>query len=92
MPLSYYLGVKWLSNFAYHIDIDPLKFLLASILILVLALVTISFQYLQASFYIFAILKQIFVQLNTLQKVLVLYLANYPVNIDILVQSILQPY
>ncbi len=51
LPLSYYLGLQWLNNFAYRVTMDPLIFVLASTLILVMALLTISFQSMQASRY-----------------------------------------
>ncbi|MFC2088090.1 ABC transporter permease [Calditrichota bacterium] len=43
-PVAYYFINKWLLGFAYRIELTPGMFLLAGILALVIALVTISFQ------------------------------------------------
>jgi len=43
-PLAYYFINKWLLSFAYRIELTPGMFLLAGILALVIALVTISLQ------------------------------------------------
>jgi putative ABC transport system permease protein len=42
-PVTYYFLDKWLSNFAYRIDINPLLFLLGGIMALGIALLTISY-------------------------------------------------
>jgi ABC-type antimicrobial peptide transport system permease subunit len=43
-PLSWWAMTKWLSGFAYHIPIDPAVFVVAGITILLVALVTLSYQ------------------------------------------------
>ncbi len=49
LPAGYYLMNKWLGNFAYKIELNMLIFISAAIMILTVALVTISFQTLKAS-------------------------------------------
>jgi putative ABC transport system permease protein len=41
-PLAYLLMRRWLEGFAYHVDLDPLAFVAASALALVIALATVS--------------------------------------------------
>jgi putative ABC transport system permease protein len=41
-PLAYLLMRRWLEGFAYHVDLNPLVFLAASALALVIALATVS--------------------------------------------------
>jgi putative ABC transport system permease protein len=41
-PLAYFCMRHWLEGFAYHVDLSPLAFLAASVLALVIALVTVS--------------------------------------------------
>jgi putative ABC transport system permease protein len=48
-PLTYYLLQKWLDNFAFKIAITPWMFILPVLLILVIALLTISTQTLKAA-------------------------------------------
>jgi len=43
-PVAYYLLAKWLKNFAYHIKIDIVTFLLSGAFVLAIALITVSFQ------------------------------------------------
>lgn len=43
-PLVYFLLEKWLQNFAYHIDINLLYFILASVLTLIIALMTVFYK------------------------------------------------
>lgn len=42
-PLAYFLGDNWLQSFAYRTNIDLTIFLIASVIVLVIVLVTISF-------------------------------------------------
>lgn len=42
-PLAYYLMISWLDNFAYHINIGWQLFIAASVISVMLALITISF-------------------------------------------------
>ncbi len=43
-PLVYFLLEKWLQNFAYHVDINLLYFILASVLTLIIALTTVFYK------------------------------------------------
>ena len=43
-PIAYWLMDRWLSNFAFHIDMSYSVFVIAGISALVIALVTVSFQ------------------------------------------------
>jgi len=49
IPLSYYAAQQWLSNFAYHITLSPWMYVKACGLILVITIVTVSFQSLKAA-------------------------------------------
>lgn len=42
-PLSWYVMHRWLEDFAYRIEITPLSFIIAGILALAIALITVSF-------------------------------------------------
>jgi len=48
-PLTYYLLQKWLENYAFRIHIGPSMFILPALLILIIALLTISTQTLKAA-------------------------------------------
>jgi putative ABC transport system permease protein len=48
-PVSYYLGRKWLQDFAYRIDISWWLFALAGLAALLIAFVTVSFQAIKAA-------------------------------------------
>jgi putative ABC transport system permease protein len=48
-PLVYYLGNDWLSNFSYQTNLDVALFLLPSIGLIVLAVITISYQVINAA-------------------------------------------
>lgn len=48
-PAAYYFLDRWLKNFAYRTSIDIATFLLSGLLVLVIALLTISFQSLKAA-------------------------------------------
>ncbi|MDP8211580.1 MAG: FtsX-like permease family protein, partial [Candidatus Stygibacter australis] len=48
-PLAWYFMNKWLENFAYHIQITLLNFIIAGLAALVIALFTVSFQALRAA-------------------------------------------
>ncbi|MDO4673167.1 MAG: hypothetical protein Q4A76_09655, partial [Porphyromonadaceae bacterium] len=43
-PIGYFLGIKWLSSFAIKTSISPWLFIVAYVLILVVAVATISLQ------------------------------------------------
>ena len=48
-PLAYYFLQNWLSKYAYRIPIGPGVFILASLVALIVTLVTISFQSIKAA-------------------------------------------
>ena len=49
-PIAWYAMNEWLMNFAYHISIGPIHFILATLIVLFIAIVTISFQTIKAGF------------------------------------------
>jgi ABC-type antimicrobial peptide transport system permease subunit len=49
LPVSYVLAKRWLAHFAYRIDLAPEYFLLAGLLALGMALLTVSLQALRAA-------------------------------------------
>jgi putative ABC transport system permease protein len=48
-PLSYWIIKQWLQNYAFRIDISPWLFLLPTLLVLLIAFLTISFQTIKAA-------------------------------------------
>ncbi|MBN8677264.1 MAG: ABC transporter permease [Chitinophagales bacterium] len=48
-PVAYHFMHKWLSNFAYHVDIQPWMFVLAGSAAIVIAFLTVSFQSIKAA-------------------------------------------
>lgn len=48
-PISYLLAKEWLSNFSYQIDMPILPFIFATLLALIIALITVSYQAYQAA-------------------------------------------
>jgi putative ABC transport system permease protein len=48
-PIAYYAMNKWLTGFAYRIDIAISPFLLSGVLALIIAMVTVSFQSIKAA-------------------------------------------
>jgi len=48
-PLIWYGATQWLQNFAYHVDITPLLFIKAALVITAITFVTISFQSIKAA-------------------------------------------
>jgi ABC-type antimicrobial peptide transport system permease subunit len=48
-PLAYYAMNQWLENFAYRIDLELSTFVLAGVLALVIAFITVSFQAVKAA-------------------------------------------
>jgi putative ABC transport system permease protein len=48
-PTAYFLGSLWLSNFAYKTDIGVSVFLLAGVISLVLAVLTVSYHTIKAA-------------------------------------------
>jgi ABC-type antimicrobial peptide transport system permease subunit len=49
-PIAWYIMRKWLENFVYRIDISPWIFILAGIMALVIAWLTVSYQSIRAAF------------------------------------------
>lgn len=49
LPIAYFAMKAWLQNFAYRVTIDWRMFILAGLLALVIALVTVSFQSIKAA-------------------------------------------
>jgi putative ABC transport system permease protein len=48
-PIAYYAMSQWLSDFAYRIELQPLIFLLAGLIALIIALLTVSIKSYQAA-------------------------------------------
>ena len=48
-PLSYFFLKNWLTNFAYHIDINLLFFIAGSLIALIIAVLTVSYQAVKAA-------------------------------------------
>jgi putative ABC transport system permease protein len=48
-PISYYVAQAWLNNFAYHIEINPVMFIKAGLVILTITVITVSFQSIKAA-------------------------------------------
>ncbi len=48
-PIAWFLGNRWLEDFAYHIDMSWWTFLLAGVVAILIALITISFQSIKAA-------------------------------------------
>ena len=49
IPISYLAAGEWLNNFAYHIEVTPWMYVKACGLILVITLLTVSFQSIRAA-------------------------------------------
>jgi putative ABC transport system permease protein len=49
-PLAWYAVNAWLNNFAFHVQISWLVFVLVGLVTLLIALLTISYRALQAAF------------------------------------------
>lgn len=50
VPISWFLMKQWLMGFAYHIDVPLYGFVLSAVLMVLIALLTISFQTVKAAF------------------------------------------
>ena len=48
-PFTYWIMKQWLENFAYHIDIQPIVFLIGGILAFIIALLTMSYHTLRSA-------------------------------------------
>ena len=44
LPLGYFVMDKWLENFAYHIEIQWWEFILAALMALIIAIVSVGYQ------------------------------------------------
>jgi putative ABC transport system permease protein len=49
IPLSYYAADEWLQKFAYHIDVTPMLFIKAALLIMSISLLTVGIQSFKAA-------------------------------------------
>ncbi|MTI38651.1 ABC transporter permease [Fulvivirga lutimaris] len=49
IPVAWYAMEQWLSEFAYQVSINPLQFVLAGLILIVISLITISYQSLKAA-------------------------------------------
>jgi putative ABC transport system permease protein len=49
IPFSYYAASRWLEKFAFRIDITPMVFVKAGVLIISIALTTVGIQSLKAA-------------------------------------------
>jgi putative ABC transport system permease protein len=49
VPLTYYLMDLWLSNFAYRVDMNWTLFLMASAIVFIVAILTVSYQTLRSA-------------------------------------------
>ena len=47
-PIAWYAMNKWLMNFAYHVNVGPIHFVLATVIVLLIAIATISIQTIRA--------------------------------------------
>lgn len=50
LPIAYLVTTDWLSSFAYKIDLSPSLFLLSGVVVLIVAIITVSSQSLKAAF------------------------------------------
>jgi putative ABC transport system permease protein len=48
-PVAYYFMDKWLKNFAFRIDIEIWTFMLSGVLVLLIAIMTVSYQSIKAA-------------------------------------------
>jgi putative ABC transport system permease protein len=49
VPLSYYLGTQWLENFAYKTDIGVVVFIVAGLISIIMAILTVSYHTFKAA-------------------------------------------
>ena len=49
-PLAFYAMNKWLQDFAFRIEPNPLTFMLIALITLIIALLTISFRAIKAAY------------------------------------------
>ncbi len=50
VPITYFIFNKWLSNFAYHVDINILVFIISGIVTIVLVMLSVSYQAIKIAF------------------------------------------
>ena len=48
-PVSIWIFNRWLSNFAYHIDLNPVFFLISVMVVIFISWCTLAFQLIKAS-------------------------------------------
>ncbi|MGD8780174.1 MAG: ABC transporter permease [Ignavibacteria bacterium] len=48
-PVAYYFMGQWLNNFEYRIDVNLLSFLIAAVLVFLIALITVAYQSIRAA-------------------------------------------
>jgi putative ABC transport system permease protein len=48
-PIAYLLANQWLEDFAYRIDVEPLVFIIAGLVSLVIAISTVSYHTIRAA-------------------------------------------
>ena len=48
-PLAYYLTHRWLQDFAYRVDINPMLFVFAGVSVLLLAWLSVGYQSIKAA-------------------------------------------
>ena len=48
-PVAYYVMNRWLDNFAYRVDVEPMIFMAAGILAIVIALLSVSYHAIRAA-------------------------------------------
>jgi putative ABC transport system permease protein len=49
LPVAYYVVSQWMAGFAYQTEIGPTPFVLACVICLLIAFITISFQAIKAA-------------------------------------------
>jgi putative ABC transport system permease protein len=49
IPLLYYVSIKWLNKYAYHLNIDAFLFILPVFIVLIIAFLSFSIQILRVS-------------------------------------------
>ncbi|HYC86100.1 MAG TPA: FtsX-like permease family protein, partial [Chryseosolibacter sp.] len=49
IPLSYYTATQWLENFAYHIEVTPVVFMKAALVIVIVTVATVTWQSVKAA-------------------------------------------
>ncbi len=50
VPIAYFTMKEWLNSFAYRVDVSPLLLILGGVLVIIVALLTVSYQAIRAGF------------------------------------------